>query len=197
MAVRSGPITRRNTLDRSGGRGYFGGAWWGEVGKDGIPRHERTAQRSMAGTRSPIRGGKFLGSFQHQLDDKGRLSLPAQFRREATEQRFVLVQAYAPSLALYPETEWLEVEERMGDMMRDPAGRMWVLSVMSNAVEVSPDAQGRILIPAALRSAAELEGQALLVGAINKVEIWNPAKFEAAVQSATPDFDRFAANIFR
>jgi MraZ protein len=151
----------------------------------------------MAGTRSPVRGGKFLGSFQHQLDDKGRLSLPAPFRREATDQRFVLVQAYAPALALYPEPEWLQVEERMEKAMRDPAGRMWVLSVMANAVEATPDAQGRILIPAPLRAAADLEGQALLVGAINKVEIWNPARFEEAVQGATPDFAKFAGDIFR
>jgi MraZ protein len=151
----------------------------------------------MVGTRSPVRGGKFLGSFQHQLDEKGRLSLPAQFRREATDQRFILVQAYAPSLALYPETEWLEVEERMQGMMRDPAARLWVLSVMSNAVEVTPDAQGRILVPAPLRAAAELDGQALLVGAINKVEIWNPAKFEEAVRGAAPDFNKFSADIFR
>jgi MraZ protein len=74
---------------------------------------------------------------------------------------------------------------------------MWVLSVMSSAVEVTPDAQGRILVPASLRSAAELDGQALLVGAINKVEIWNPAKFEEAVRGATPDFEKFAADIFR
>ena len=151
----------------------------------------------MVGTRSPVRGGKFLGSFQHQLDEKGRLSLPAQFRREATDQRFILVQAYAPSLALYPETEWLEVEERMQTMMRDPAARMWVLSVMSNAVEVAPDAQGRILVPAPLRAAAELDGQALLVGAINKVEIWNPARFEEAVRGTVGDFNKFAADIFR
>lgn len=151
----------------------------------------------MAGTRSPTRGGKFLGSFQHQLDEKGRVSLPAQFRREATDQRFILVQAYPPALALYPEAEWLEVEERMQTMMRDPAARMWVLSVMSNAVEVSPDAQGRILVPAGLRAAADLDGQALLVGAINKVEIWNPAKFEEAVQGASAGFRQAAADIFR
>ncbi|MEX1182301.1 MAG: division/cell wall cluster transcriptional repressor MraZ [Gemmatimonadota bacterium] len=144
-----------------------------------------------------MRGGKFLGSFQHQLDEKGRLSLPAQFRREATDQRFVLVQAYPPALALYPETEWLEVEERMQTMMRDPSARLWVLSVMSNAVEVTPDTQGRILIPAPLRAAADLNGQALLVGAINKVEIWNPATFEEAVRGASPGFDKFAADIFR
>lgn len=151
----------------------------------------------MAGSRSPIRGGKFLGSFQHQLDEKGRLSLPAQFRRESTDQRFVLVRAYTPALALYPETEWLEVEERMQTLMRDPKGRMWALSVMSTAVEVTPDSQGRILIPATLRSMAELDGQALLVGAISKVEIWNPARFEEAVQGAAPGFDDFAADIFR
>jgi MraZ protein len=151
----------------------------------------------MAGTRSPVRGGKFLGSFQHQLDDKGRLSLPAQFRREATDQRFVLVQAYPPALGLYPEAEWLEVEGRMEQMMRDPAARMWVLSVLSNAVEVVPDSQGRILIPAALRAAAELDGQVLLVGAINKVELWNPVKFERAVDGAAQGFREFAADIFR
>jgi MraZ protein len=151
----------------------------------------------MAGTRSPVRGGKFLGSFQHQLDDKGRLSLPAQFRREATDQRFVLVQPYPPALGLYPESEWLEVESRMQQMLRDPSARMWVLSVMSNAVEVTPDAQGRILIPATLRAAAELDGQALLVGAINKVEIWNPGRFEEAVRGASQDFQKFAADIFR
>ena len=189
-------MAHRKTLDRVGCGGYFGGVRWGVVGKHGIPWHERTAQRHMAGTRSPGRGGEFLGSFQHQLDDKGRLSLPAQFRREATDQRFVLVQAYPPALALYPETEWLEVEERMQTMMRDPAGRMWVLSVMSSAVEVTPDAQGRILIPASLRGAAELEGQALLVGAINKVEIWNPELFEGAVGEQSGEFERFAAQIF-
>jgi MraZ protein len=82
-------------------------------------------------------------------------------------------------------------------MMRDPSARMWVLSVISNAVEVSPDAQGRILIPAPLRAAAGLDGQALLVGAINKVEIWNPARFEEAVRGASSDFQKFAADIFR
>jgi MraZ protein len=170
------------------------GVEWGRMVETGAASH---FEGFMAGTRSPVRGGKFLGSFQHQLDDKGRLSLPAQYRRESADQRFVLVQAYPPALALYPETEWLEVEARMETMMRDPKARMWVLSVMSNAVEVAPDAQGRILVPAALRSAAELDGQALLVGAINKVEIWNPAKFEEAVRGSTPDFDKYAADIFR
>lgn len=151
----------------------------------------------MAGSRSPLRGGKFLGSYLHQLDEKGRLSLPAPYRRESADQRFILIQPYPPALALYPELEWAGVEERLQDMMRDPEGRLWVLNVMANATEVVPDAQGRILIPQGLREAAGLDGQALLVGAINKVEIWNPQTFEAATKVDAGRFQAHVASIFR
>lgn len=151
----------------------------------------------MAGSRSPLRGGKFLGSYLHQLDEKGRLSLPAPYRRESADQRFILIQPYPPALALYPELEWAGVEERLQDMMRDPEGRLWVLNVMASATEVVPDAQGRILIPQGLREAASLDGQALLVGAINKVEIWNPQTFEAATKVDAGRFQAHVASIFR
>ncbi len=166
----------------------------------------------MQSASSPSRGLRYLGSYLFQMDEKGRVALPAAFRRgangepagrgaaakEAPEQRFVLIQAYAPSLALYPESEWAAVEERLRELMaHQPAARMYVLSVMSNAVEVTPDAQGRILIPSRLKEAAELEAQVLLVGAIDKVEIWNPKRFEAAVSAGAAGFDRFAPQIFR
>lgn len=152
----------------------------------------------MQAGRAPVRGGKFLGSYQHQLDEKGRVSLPASFRREAADQRFVLVQPYPPALALYPEVEWMKVEERLSDLMgRDAEARLYVLSIVANAVEVVLDGQGRILIPQRLKEAAELDGQVMLVGAIDKVELWNPARFEAAVGGYTGRFDRFAPQIFR
>ncbi|NJD11212.1 MAG: division/cell wall cluster transcriptional repressor MraZ [Gemmatimonadetes bacterium] len=151
----------------------------------------------MAGSRSPLRGGKFLGRYLHQLDEKGRLSLPAPYRRESADQRFILVQPYPPALALYPEVEWVGVEERLQDMMRDPQGRLWVLRVLANATEVVPDAQGRILIPQTLREAARLDNQALLVGAINKVELWNPELFEAETQVDATKFEGQVTNIFR
>lgn len=140
----------------------------------------------------------FLGSYTYTLDDKGRVSLPAPFRREAGEQRFVLLQVYSPALALYPEAAWREVEERLRGVIRnDPDARMWVLSLMSSAVEVTPDAQGRILVPAKLQEAAKLSGQVLMVGAIDKVELWNPAEFEAAVSGTQTEFERYAPQIFR
>jgi MraZ protein len=152
----------------------------------------------MGEPRAKDRGIKFLGSYLHQLDAKGRVSLPAPFRREAAEQSFVLIQAYKPSLALYPERSWAEVEERLRDLLRhQPESRMYVLSVMSNAVEVVPDGQGRILIPSRLQDAAELSGEVMMVGAIDKVELWNPSLFEAAVSGDASSFDRFAPQIFR
>jgi len=142
--------------------------------------------------------GKFLGSYLYQLDEKGRVALPAAFRREAADQRFVLLQPYPPALALYPEGEWLQVEERVRDLLKhQPDARMWVLRMMSSAVECTPDSQGRILIPARLKEAAQLDAQALLVGAIDKVEIWNPTLFETAVSAEAENFAQFAPKIFR
>lgn len=152
----------------------------------------------MAASHAPGRGVKFLGSYQYQLDEKGRVSLPAAFRREAADQAFVLIQAYPPALALYPEGEWLQVEERLRDLIKhQPEARMFVLSMMANAVEVVPDSQGRILIPARFKEAAELEGQVMLVGAIDKVEIWNPAHFQQAMSADAKKFAQFAPQIFR
>jgi MraZ protein len=142
--------------------------------------------------------GKFLGSYLYQLDEKGRVSLPAAFRREAADQRFVLLQPYPPALALYPEGEWLQVEERVRDMLKhQPEARMWVLRMMASAVECAPDTQGRILIPQRLKEAAQLETQAMLVGAIDKVEIWNPNLFENAVSAEADQFSQYAPKIFR
>ena len=141
--------------------------------------------------------GKFLGSYLYQLDEKGRVALPAAFRREAADQRFVLLQPFPPALALYPEGEWLQVEERIRDLLKhEPGARMWVLRMMSGAVEIAPDSQGRILIPARLKEAAQLGQQAMLIGAIDKIEIWNPGLFEAASTEADK-FDQFAPRIFR
>jgi MraZ protein len=80
---------------------------------------------------------------------------------------------------------------------RNQDARLYMLSLMSNAVEVSPDAQGRILIPQRLKEAAGLDGTVMLVGAINKIELWDPSKFNQIVLGQAENFGRFTAQIFR
>jgi MraZ protein len=139
----------------------------------------------------------FLGSYVHQVDAKGRLSLPASFRRGATDGPLVVVQVHERALTLYPEETWREVEERLLDLLRrQPEARPYVLGITANAVEVVPDKQGRILIPQRLLSAVGLEESALLVGVIDRVEVWDPTHFERTVTERTPEFDRFAAQVF-
>jgi len=127
----------------------------------------------------------YLGSFQHQIDEKGRLSLPAQFRRESGEQPLVLVHVFPESLTLYPPGTWEGVEVRLREAMRgSPTNRAWALRVTANAVEVVPDKQGRILVPQRMQDAVGITGPTLVVGAIDRIELWNPDRFTAATAPA-------------
>lgn len=139
----------------------------------------------------------FLGRFEYQLDDKGRVSLPAAFRRGADESRFVLLQWEEPYLTLFPEAEWMKVQERLLQYRRNQkdAGAH-VRRITSSAVEVIPDKQGRILIPSWLQQAAGLDGTVLLIGAIDRVELWNPTSFGQAVPGGSEAFESFAPQIF-
>lgn len=139
----------------------------------------------------------FLGSFLHQIDDKGRVSLPAAFRRDTADAPLVLLQVHPDSLSLYPLPAWAEVEERLRELLRlQPAARAYVLSVTAAATEVVPDKQGRIPLPPRLREAVGIDGSALIVGVLDRMEIWNPERFQSTVSTRTPDFERFAHQIF-
>jgi MraZ protein len=139
----------------------------------------------------------FLGSYVHQVDEKGRLSLPASFRRGVTEGPLVIVQVHESALTLYPEETWKEVEGRLLELLRrQPESRPYVLGITANAVEVVPDKQGRILVPQRLMHAVGLMDSALLVGVIDRIEVWDPGRFEVAVADRKPEFEKFAAQVF-
>lgn len=138
----------------------------------------------------------FLGSYLHQLDEKGRLALPASFRRSAGDAGFVLIHAHQPALFLYPLRTWAAVEERLAEFMhRQPDARGTVVGLTAAAAEVIPDKQGRILIPERLQRAARLDTEALIVGALEKIEIWNPELFESAIREAKPEHESIVRQI--
>lgn len=139
----------------------------------------------------------YLGSYLHQIDEKGRLSLPAAFRREAAERPLVLVQVHDDALTLYPESAWAEVEGRLRELLRlQPNARPSVLRITANAVEVVPDRQGRILVPQRLLEGAALTDSALVVGVIDRIELWNPERFHAVASQAPADVERYTQQIF-
>ncbi|MGD8318895.1 MAG: division/cell wall cluster transcriptional repressor MraZ [Gemmatimonadota bacterium] len=141
--------------------------------------------------------GAFRGRYEHQMDEKGRVSLPSAFRRGDGDDRFVLLQWEKPYLTLFPESKWAEVEARLLEYRKTGRQAMNQVRVLfSGLVEVSPDKQGRILVPASLQEAAGLESSVLLLGVSDRVELWDPATYEKVVQEETGDFEQFAHRLF-
>jgi len=139
----------------------------------------------------------FVGQYEHQMDEKGRVSLPSAFRREADSDRFVLLQWEKPYLTLFPEAKWNEVQDRLLQYRRsEPDAWNRVRAIVANAVEVSPDKQGRILVPSSLQAAAGLSGSVLLSGNIDRIELWDPDAYREAVRRDAGDLEGFAHRLF-
>lgn len=131
------------------------------------------------------------------MDQKGRVSLPSAFRREVDGDRFVLLQWEPRYLTLLPEEKWKQVQENLLEFRRsEPQAWNSVRMIIANAVEVSTDKQGRILVPAGLQEAAELSGTVLLLGNLDRIELWDPAVYREVVQEQAGEMQQFAHKLF-
>ena len=139
----------------------------------------------------------FVGQYEHQMDEKGRVSLPSAFRREAATDHFVLLQWEKPYLTLFPGPKWLEVQERLLEYRRnDPSAWNHVRLIVASAVEVSPDRQGRVLVPAGLQEAAGLSGTVLVSGNLDRVELWDPTVYQEDVREPEEGLGNFVHRLF-
>jgi MraZ protein len=124
----------------------------------------------------------FVGRYEHSLDTKGRVILPAKFRA-SFERGGYLTENREGCLALWTpgefERQLVAMQERAasGRTHRNLA-RIWA----SNSHEVEIDRQGRMAIPTHLRDFATLQGDVLVHGAIDRVELWNPSVWEERVR---------------
>lgn len=120
----------------------------------------------------------FKGTYRHRIDPKGRLPVPAAFRRWLASDSLV-VTLLDQCLAAYPTAEWRRLEQQLAAL---PAFGRQVKSLtrllLSRACDCGLDAQGRILLPASLRVAAGLEREAVVIGALNRFEVWHPPVWE-------------------
>lgn len=138
----------------------------------------------------------FLGQYEYQLDPKGRISLPAEYRRKAEESAFVLLQWEPTHLTLFPDDTWEGVQERLLELRRSRSSvARFLRQITARAVEVSPDRQGRILIPGWLKEAAGLDGSALLIGALDRIEVWNPERFRDASPGDAEESEELASTV--
>ena len=112
-----------------------------------------------------------IGEYQHNIDAKGRVIVPARFREDLGE-RFYVTKGLDHCLFVLPPTEWTKLQEKI---MAMPMGKARGIQrfFFSGAAEVEPDKQGRILLPANLRQHAKLEKDVTVIGVGRHAEIWN------------------------
>jgi MraZ protein len=117
----------------------------------------------------------FLGNFQHNLDDKGRLMIPARFR-EMLEGGAYITQGFDRCLMVMTEAYFQQVYERINAMnLADPTARLLRRLILSNAYPVEVDKVGRILMPQNLRQFIGFDGEAIVAGQGDYFEIWMPS----------------------
>ena len=118
------------------------------------------------------------GEFNHSIDAKGRLIIPSKFRENLGEN-FVITKGLDGCLFLYPDNEWKTFEEKLRTLpLTNKDARIFTRFFLGSAVDGGLDKQGRVLISSALRNFAHLEKEVVLVGVLDRVEIWDKAKWE-------------------
>jgi MraZ protein len=121
----------------------------------------------------------FLGEFEHSLDDKGRLAIPAKFRPELGPG-LVLTRGLDRCLFAWPMAEWQLVADKLGrlSLMHAEARRLQRL-LFAGAVDTQLDRLGRVLVPAFLRGYAGLQDAVVVAGVLNRIEIWDRGQWTA------------------
>ncbi len=136
-----------------------------------------------------------MGEYDHALDDKGRLTVPARFR-EALGERFVVTVGLDGCLSGYAMAEWERLTERLKDLpMTNRDARAFIRLLLAGATEVELDKQGRILIPPRLRQASGIASEAVLVGVGSRLEIWARDRWEAYQESVKESFEETAEKL--
>jgi MraZ protein len=138
----------------------------------------------------------FKGTYHHRIDAKGRLPVPAPLRRTLGEPGLVVVTLLDQCLAAYAPAEWGKLEAQLAALpaFSKPVKALTRL-LASRAADCEIDVQGRILLPSALRTAAGLGRDAVVVGVLNRFEVWSPETWDAFVRESERILDDVSLDV--
>ena len=128
-----------------------------------------------------------IGEYEHTLDAKGRVSMPAKLRRDMGEA-FIVTKGLDGCLFAFSQDEWMNFETKLKSLpLSDKNARNFVRFFLAGATECELDKQGRFLIPANLRKEANLEKEAVIIGVGTRLEIWNKETWLAKDEAISAD----------
>ena len=134
-----------------------------------------------------------LGEYEHSIDTKGRIAMPAKLR-EGLGGKFIITKGLDGCLFVYAMDEWQRVEQKLASL---PMSRKTARTrfLFGGACEGECDKQGRVLLPANLRRYAGLERDAVIVGVGSRAEIWDAAKWQQYNEESAEDVNELAEQL--
>ncbi len=136
-----------------------------------------------------------MGEFRHNIDEKGRMIIPAKFRDDLGSS-FVVTRGLDQCLFVYPEEEWRHLEQKLKTLpFTKKDARAFTRFFFSGATECELDKQGRVNVASVLRSYAKLEKECVIIGVSNRVEIWSKEIWEEYFAESEDSFTEIAEGI--
>lgn len=137
----------------------------------------------------------FIGEYEHSVDAKGRVIMPAKLRDDIGE-KFIVTKGLDGCLFAYSITEWTNFEGKLKTLpLTNKNARDFVRFFLSGAVECEIDKQGRFLIPGNLREYATLEKEIIIIGVGTRIEIWNKEEWKKYSSDENISADEIAENM--
>jgi MraZ protein len=141
----------------------------------------------------------FKGQAEYSVDSKGRVAIPAKMRSALNPEAkgtFTITRGLEKCISLYPMDRWTVMEEEIEDLnMYDRKARGFVRRILMWADEVSLDGQGRITIPKPLVKFGKISDRAVILGAFDHIEIWDPDIFDGYLNDQDEDYETLAESV--
>jgi MraZ protein len=143
----------------------------------------------------------FKGSYTYSIDSKGRMNIPARLRKYVSpdaNDTFVITRGYEQCLFVYPLDEWSKLEESIRQLSpTNPQHRYFTRTLLENAIESQLDGQFRITIPRELIHLAAIENDVLILGVLERIEIWNPNTYREYQKKQPESYENIAQTVLQ
>ena len=141
----------------------------------------------------------FHGEYRHSLDHKNRVLIPSKFReavKDAYIEKFFLTRGLDKCIFVFTENEWNLIEQKLKNTpLNQGASRNFSRMFFSGAFEVTGDKQGRIIMPGPLMEFASIKKDVVLVGVLNRIEIWDQGAWDRFVGESTKTYEDIAEKL--
>ena len=141
----------------------------------------------------------FKGSYEYSVDSKGRINIPAKLRKYVSPEAndtFVTTRGFEQSLFVYPLDEWNKLEQSIRQLSAsNPKDRFFTRTLLQYATECQLDGQARITIPKELLQFALIESEVLILGVLERMELWNPKVFQKYLESQADTYENVAQTV--